>query len=463
MRLLLLLLAVPCSALTARAPMLSAARPAAGPPVSAVGTVSLLRTMPPSIGMIALNYLSAPGAEPASLGEAAVEPVSAEAYAERLREFQERAAKGELEGGDRAQRLEHIRREFSPLMPAGSRTLFEAAFAAARSEWARAAHEKAMASAEDKARRLGAAAASAPASDEGAVEAAPGEEPPCEGIGCDPKGRAQAVFARLEELKAAPEGVKITKSFESQVQRKVDGSERAVKAVLEIGGREYLFGFRSSKRGVSYSLESTSLDRPTELLSAFLSPDGQRRAYSSEGLDYGASTKPSALNNAAAQLFTALRQRVLRENGPAAESAAPTPAKRPTPIITAELTAPTGYETKIKAGEFDVLADEPVAVGGTNKAPSPMMLLFAALAACTTMTLRMYALRKGIALPSLKVNIGLIGSPHGKFTIRREIELSAPVDPALEAKILEIAEKCPVHKALASPVETVVRQPNAGS
>ncbi len=114
-----------------------------------------------------------------------------------------------------------------------------------------------------------------------------------------------------------------------------------------------------------------------------------------------------------------------------------------------------------------ILADEPVTYGGTNKGLTPYGLVSAGLGACTSMTIRMYARRKGWALDHVHVDIshnkvhaqdadGSSGEKIDQF--RREISLQGDLDSDQRARLLEIADKCPVHRTLerTSHVETVL-------
>jgi putative redox protein len=97
-----------------------------------------------------------------------------------------------------------------------------------------------------------------------------------------------------------------------------------------------------------------------------------------------------------------------------------------------------------------LLADEPPAVGGGGAGPTPYQLLSAALAACTSMTLGLYGRRNGLVLPGLRVEVehALIPGtpPTDRFT--RRIVTDSPLAPADEAKMIDIAGKCPVHRTL---------------
>lgn len=122
-----------------------------------------------------------------------------------------------------------------------------------------------------------------------------------------------------------------------------------------------------------------------------------------------------------------------------------------------------GFRTEINADGHPLTADEPKSVGGDDAGPSPYGLLSAALAACSTMTLRMYADRKGWPLESVTITVS-----HGKIhaddcgdcettagridRFDKTVELEGPLDEAQRERLLEIADRCPVHKTLHSEV-----------
>jgi putative redox protein len=119
----------------------------------------------------------------------------------------------------------------------------------------------------------------------------------------------------------------------------------------------------------------------------------------------------------------------------------------------------TGFRTEIVTGKHTLVADEPASVGGTNLGPSPYELLSSALAACTTMTLRMYAGVKKLDLRSVTVRVAHdkihaedcadCESEGGKIDeFRREISLDGDLDEKQRKRMLEIADRCPVHRTL---------------
>ena len=119
---------------------------------------------------------------------------------------------------------------------------------------------------------------------------------------------------------------------------------------------------------------------------------------------------------------------------------------------------------EIAAGPHALLADEPARLGGNNSGPTPYDLLLSGLGACTTMTLRMYADRKGWPLERASVSLrhnkihaedcADCETKSGKLDhIDREITLEGPLDEEQRARLLEIADKCPVHRTLHSEVK----------
>ncbi|MGD8698130.1 MAG: alpha/beta fold hydrolase [Gemmatimonadales bacterium] len=134
------------------------------------------------------------------------------------------------------------------------------------------------------------------------------------------------------------------------------------------------------------------------------------------------------------------------------------------------------YHTEIFAGEHALVADEPEKLGGTDSGPSPFGLLMSALGACTTITLRMYADRKewpleeiGVRLQHRRLSGDEALKSEGGTPVTHEvgqvIELVGPLDEAQRARLLEIAHRCPVHRALeagiAMPMEIAERDGNA--
>lgn len=121
------------------------------------------------------------------------------------------------------------------------------------------------------------------------------------------------------------------------------------------------------------------------------------------------------------------------------------------------------FRTDIRVRQHTLVADEPVSVGGEDTGPTPYDLLLAGLGACTSITLEMYAGRKGWPLEQARVRL-----KHSKIhkmdreasedadeqldVVDREVELVGPLDEAQRARLMEIADRCPVHRTLEAGV-----------
>jgi putative redox protein len=113
------------------------------------------------------------------------------------------------------------------------------------------------------------------------------------------------------------------------------------------------------------------------------------------------------------------------------------------------------YQQDVIVGEHRLLADEPVSVGGADAGPAPLEFVMAGLGACTSMTVRMYAERKGIPLTRISVSLShdrvkVASIPRDRIV--RKITLEGDLTVEQRARLLEIANKCPVHKALEQPL-----------
>lgn len=118
-----------------------------------------------------------------------------------------------------------------------------------------------------------------------------------------------------------------------------------------------------------------------------------------------------------------------------------------------------GPAQTIHAGRHLLSSDELESAGGHDTGPTPYALLLSALGACTAMTIRMYANRKGWPLEHVSVRLSHektyaedcvnCEDPASRIDrITREVELSGPLTEEQKARLLEIAEKCPVHRTL---------------
>lgn len=113
----------------------------------------------------------------------------------------------------------------------------------------------------------------------------------------------------------------------------------------------------------------------------------------------------------------------------------------------------TPYRTDIVVGDHSLTADEPPALGGQGVGPAPYDLLLASLGACTAITLKMYAQRKGWPLTSLDVSLRIVGGDERR--IERTLAIEG-LDDAGKARLAEIAERTPVTLTLKSgiPIDT---------
>jgi len=138
--------------------------------------------------------------------------------------------------------------------------------------------------------------------------------------------------------------------------------------------------------------------------------------------------------------------------------------------VVVKLSGEDEFTTNIQAGPHGLVADEPESVGGNDFGPDPYELLNSALGACTAMTLQMYARRKGWDLQDVTVHLS-----HSKETayfqdaqdsgnakskidrFERIIELEGDLDDEQRQRLLQIADRCPIHRTLESPQEFVTK------
>ena len=134
--------------------------------------------------------------------------------------------------------------------------------------------------------------------------------------------------------------------------------------------------------------------------------------------------------------------------------------------VAASLDFEDGFTTQMKIGSHYLLADEPLSYGGNDFGPSPYEFVSAGLSACTAMTLQMYAKRKGWRIENVEVHTSYskthaidckdCESTNSKIdTFHREIKLVGNFDDKQRKRLLQIADKCPVHKTLHSDVQVI--------
>ncbi|MFS4491452.1 alpha/beta fold hydrolase [Maribacter sp. 2308TA10-17] len=136
--------------------------------------------------------------------------------------------------------------------------------------------------------------------------------------------------------------------------------------------------------------------------------------------------------------------------------------------VVASLDAEDGFTTAMKVGNHYITADEPISFGGNDFGPSPYEFVSAGLSACTAMTVQMYVRRKGWSLENIEVHTSYSKS-HAEDcenceedaakidTFHREIKLIGDLDEKQITRILQIADKCPVHKTLHSETQVITK------
>lgn len=146
-------------------------------------------------------------------------------------------------------------------------------------------------------------------------------------------------------------------------------------------------------------------------------------------------------------------------------SSSTTPPKPPPTIVRGRA---DGFVQEISAGGHRLISDEPVELGGTEAGPSPYELLLAALGSCTSMTVSLYARRKGWPLEAVTVRLrhskihaidcAECETKEGKLDrVERDLELQGDLSDEQRARLLEIANKCPVHRTLTSEIDIRTR------
>lgn len=136
--------------------------------------------------------------------------------------------------------------------------------------------------------------------------------------------------------------------------------------------------------------------------------------------------------------------------------------------VTVQETGQSKFQQEVTVGPHHLIADEPASAGGQDSGPNPYDFLLTGLGACTSMTMRMYADRKSLPLDRVTVTLN-----HSKIyatdceecetktgmldQIERVIAIEGNLDAEQRSKLMEIADKCPVHRTLTSEVRIVTR------
>ncbi len=128
----------------------------------------------------------------------------------------------------------------------------------------------------------------------------------------------------------------------------------------------------------------------------------------------------------------------------------------------------TGFAQEVEIDSHELYADEPVSYGGTDTGPTPYDLLLAALGSCTSMTIGFYARKRRWPLENINVSLRHskihatdcedCETKEGKIDrIELDIQLTGSLTAEQRAKLMEIAERCPVHQTLTSEINIKTR------
>lgn len=245
---------------------------------------------------------------------------------------------------------------------------------------------------------------------------------------------------------------------------------------VDIGGRPFEVG-RAFLADIAQQpqLERLArLDRPLLVLHSpvdtVVGVDNARRVFDAarhpksfvalDGADHLLSRREDAAF--AADIIAAWAARHVPVEPPGEQNAEP-PGEGEVVVLEA---APPGYSHTVRSSRHAWMLDEPVAVGGTDQGPTPYDMLLAALGGCTSMTMRMYAARKGWEYGATSVTLrharvhardcAECETAEGMVDrIEREIVLDPALDPDQRAALQRIADRCPVHRTLTGHVEIV--------
>jgi putative redox protein len=112
------------------------------------------------------------------------------------------------------------------------------------------------------------------------------------------------------------------------------------------------------------------------------------------------------------------------------------------------------YKTTIRTSRNSIIADEPLSLGGSDLGFSPTQLLCSSLAACTSITLRMYANHKNWNVVDILVTVEYDKNNETDIsTFTRKIEIRGAITDEQKQRLHDVANKCPVHKILSSPIQ----------
>jgi uncharacterized OsmC-like protein/predicted alpha/beta hydrolase family esterase len=190
-----------------------------------------------------------------------------------------------------------------------------------------------------------------------------------------------------------------------------------------------------------------------------------------DGADHGL-TRPADAAFAAGVMAAWAARYLPAPEGPDSGTSTPGPARDDVVVVTESGAGP--YGQRITAGGHQLVADEPAAIGGSDSGPTPYDLLLAGLGACTAITVRMYADRKGWPLRQTTVRLrhrrihatdcAECDTSTGQLDqIDRELQFEGELTDDQRARLMGIAERCPVHRTLHSEVLVTTTEDRPGS
>ena len=290
-------------------------------------------------------------------------------------------------------------------------------------------------------------------------------------------GGAAAIFAASEiqsieaiaTIGAPSNPVHVQKQFGD----KLDVIKTAGEAVVELAGRDFTF-----KKQFIDNLESHSCEYAARKLNKALlimhSPQDATVSIKNAEEIYLAAKHPKSFVTLDGSEHLLIDKKNASYVGKviagwaARYIAVPAPETiKTTHSVVASLDDEDGFTTLMKLGTHYMKADEPTRVGGKNFGPTPYELLAGSLSACTAMTIQMYAKRKKWGIDNVEVHTSY-SREHAKDcedcenndaakidTFTREIKITADLDEKQLKRVLQIADKCPVHKTLHSETQVI--------
>ena len=251
-------------------------------------------------------------------------------------------------------------------------------------------------------------------------------------------------------------------------------------AVVDLGGRPFCIRRQFLEDLDTHLAMEERIRQLDRALLIFHSPQDQTVGIEQAAQIYAAARHPKSfvsldgadhlLTNPADALYVGNVLAAWAERFLDVDEAGPDPAASSYDDATVSATTQaTGFRTELHARGFELAADEPASVGGTETAPTPYDYLGLALASCTSMTIRMYAQRKDLPLDAVRVTVS-----HGRVhatdcaecettdghmdRLTRTVSLTGDLSDAQRERILQIADRCPVHRTLENDIQVVTER-----